>query len=56
MELEMHSDREEIIHELDHQLTAIAALRRADPGNENLKRFEAAMDAAWTELTRNAIG
>jgi hypothetical protein len=48
----MHSDLEEIAHELDHALTAIAVLRRADPGNETLKQIESAMDDAWDELTR----
>jgi hypothetical protein len=54
-DLEMLSDREEIVHALDHALTATAALRRANEGKETaivLKRIEDAMDAAWSELTR----
>jgi hypothetical protein len=48
----MLSEREEITHNLDHALTAIAALCRADPANETLKQIHDAADAAYLELIR----
>jgi hypothetical protein len=48
----MNPNREEITHALDHALTAIAVLRRADVASDTLKQIEDAMDAAFAELTR----
>jgi hypothetical protein len=49
----MLSEREEITHNLDHALTAIAALRGAGQGDAIiLGQIEDAMDAAYLELTR----
>ena len=53
----MHSDRDEITHVLDHALTAIAALRSANEGNQTaiiLGQIEHAIDAAWDHLSRPA--
>jgi hypothetical protein len=50
-------DREEITHALDHALTAIAALRGANEGNQTaiiLGQIEDAMDAAFVQLSRPA--
>jgi hypothetical protein len=51
----MLSEREEITHNLDHALTAIAALRSTGQGDAIiLGQIEDAMDAAYRELTRGS--
>jgi hypothetical protein len=51
----MHSDRQEIAHELSHALTTLTALSRANEGREIALTYrEVAMvvERAWEELTR----